>query len=586
MTPRPVEAVWCWRLTASVFKATYGRLPGTTYSKDFLQPIGACARALEEAFRKQSGDRIDFQWVWPGGARDGLLFEAADYADNGRLDFRWETNNAPDPWKLYPAGDPSPLKTFIGDPTHTNTSDADKEFAAIEARGEEPWLVIVKLQGEDRVLHARAYLTTPPPSLQHTSTSLLPQAVRDTMATTPSNRACGVYTPSSSYVTRASTLIEQILNALSRSPNVLLVGPPGTGKTVALEDLRAMFETPNHEQVLFDPDETHDCWSTVIPDVPTGPVRSLVFHPSYSYEEFVVGLIPVPSEAGIAIQARPGPLLSLAHWASEPGNAALLILDEFNRGNAAAIFGDVLALLDKEKRVDTLTGQEGAVIDRAYPDMALKVPSELGTPTGGDELDIQLRLPASLWIVAALNSADRSVAPLDAALRRRFSILPVGPDYEVLASHFGIAWPEGASIPEDPESWEPAHALALAVALLEGLNERIELVLGADFLLGHALVWDVGGPDTATITESLAAAFDERIASTLRMTFADQDDSLAAVLGVGPPSSAGAMPEQIAIATWVMPSEAVALVAPPRLRLTSLKELDWQEAGRVLRDLV
>ena len=145
-------------------------------------------------------------------------------------------------------------------------------------------------------------------------------------------------------------VVSQVLDALSRGPNVLLVGPPGTGKTVALEDLRELFEK-GASSLLFDPDILHDAWFE-LPPVPTGMVRTIVFHPSYSYEEFVIGLYPVPAQgAGVDLQPRPGPLLSIAHWASE-GSPALLLIDEFNRGNAAAIFGDMLALLDKDKRVD------------------------------------------------------------------------------------------------------------------------------------------------------------------------------------------------------------------------------------------
>ena len=150
MTAVPVEAVWVWRFTTAPFKATYGRLGGgsTTYSKDFLQASGDCAQHLGAAFGRSPGQTIDLKFSWPGGERDGKLFEAADFASNGRLNLRWETDNAPDPWRLYPDVDTNPLKTFTGDPSHTNEAAADNEFAQLKAADLDPWLVVVKLQGK------------------------------------------------------------------------------------------------------------------------------------------------------------------------------------------------------------------------------------------------------------------------------------------------------------------------------------------------------------------------------------------------------------------------------------------------------
>lgn len=98
------------------------------------------------------------------------------------------------------------------------------------------------------------------------------------------------------------------------------------------------------------------------------------------------------------------------------------------------------------------------------------------------------------------------------------------PDYDVLAKHYDIPVPTTFSGSGDPTTWSPDDVRVLAVLLPRRLNERIELVLGADFLLGHALLWDVRGDDVPGAVASLAAAFDERVATSLRMTFADQDE--------------------------------------------------------------
>jgi hypothetical protein len=146
MTAQPVEAVWVWRFTTAPYKATYGRL-GQTYSKDFLQVSSECASSLGTAFNRAEGEVIDLRLVWPGGEREGTLREAADYPSNGRLILRWETDNAPEPWRMFPASDPNPLKTFVGNRSHTTEATADAEFERFKARGLDPWLVVVKLQG-------------------------------------------------------------------------------------------------------------------------------------------------------------------------------------------------------------------------------------------------------------------------------------------------------------------------------------------------------------------------------------------------------------------------------------------------------
>ena len=150
----------------------------------------------------------------------------------------------------------------------------------------------------------RAYLGKPPSDLEHTTTAQLPAVVGSDMAAVPTNGDCAVAIPSSGPSKRAPKVVAQVLDALRRGPNVLLLGPPGIGKTVALEDLRALFDTGS-SAVLFDPSRIHDAWPPVT-SVPKGKVRTIVFHPSYSYEEFVIGLYPVPAESGTGVARKQG----------------------------------------------------------------------------------------------------------------------------------------------------------------------------------------------------------------------------------------------------------------------------------------
>ena len=582
MTAEPVAGLFLWRLDEDTpFKAVYGRVSGsTTYTKDYLQLRRAeCSVLLDRVMGRQEGTTLAVTYQWPGGSTTGELRAATDHdpaAGNYRLQLAWPTDNAPAPWQL---GDPTidQVVTVPGTPGPHGAkvqAHGDAELAGLKASNVKPWIVAVKLQGPDPILHLRAYLEAPPPGLEHLSSEQLPSVVRTYMASMPAG--CGAIEGA---IVRAPKLHRAIEDALTRSPNVLLVGPPGTGKTVALEDFRHLFESGGIA-LFFDPTRRHDAFAGGGTSAKT-KARSLVFHPSYSYEEFVLGLYPKPAPGGgVDLEPRPGPLLSLAHWAGDPGRAALLILDEFNRGNAAAIFGDTLALLDKEKRRQVGGGGLGSTIDRPYQDRTLEVLPEF-TAGGTKDLPAQLSLPSSLSILAALNSSDRSVAPLDAALRRRFSIVRVDPDLDVLAHRLGARMPPTKPTNPDPMFWSTTDIADVAVLLLETLNRGIEAILGSDFLLGHALLWDVSGDSLEAAVAALAAAFDERIVSSLRMTFADQDEPLGALLGAGsPPTGPTAPSPGSGLVYWVAPPPALELVASPRLHFRSAQELLWADAAR------
>lgn len=577
MTAQPVDAVWFWKYTKTAFHALYGRFPGSTlYSKDYLQVSGDCMDALDTAFGRSIGEVLAITYRWPGGSVSGEVRDTSATESTPRDHLSWPTTGPrPAPWTLTPI--PDATKAIPGDPSATTETGAEAVLGKLESDDLGAWVVAVKLAGEPATLHVRAYLDRPPSGFEYAATSLLPEPVLSAMGA--AKGACGVVVGGRAKPVRAGKIVDRVLSALKRSPNVLLMGPPGTGKTVALEDLRQLYESGG-TTLLFDPEKAFDAWPTVLPG--ERKVISVVFHPSYSYEEFVIGLIPKAGES-FALEARPGPLLALAHWAQDAGSAGLLVIDEFNRGNAAGIFGDTLALLDKDKRDDPPT-QTGATIARAYPLEAVNVSPSYAN-SKGTAVETDLRLPASLRIVAALNSSDRSVAPLDAALRRRFAILTVEPDYDVLTEHLGVpSISDPFMLPPDWATWTAEQALQLTVAVLRGLNRRLSSVIGDDFLLGHAVFWGVTGTTAPQVVNSLAQAFDEQVAGTLRLTFADQDEQLAAVLGIG--LAPVATVSGSALANWETPATAVAAVAEKRLKITSLSTLSLADAAELLLGLI
>jgi 5-methylcytosine-specific restriction enzyme B len=172
------------------------------------------------------------------------------------------------------------------------------------------------------------------------------------------------------------------------------------------------------------------------------------FHPSYAYEDFFEGFRPAPSEdgAGVLYELTPGPLRRIAKAASEdPARPYVLIIDEINRGNIPKIFGELLFLLE-------------------YRDA--KVPLQYSP-------EAQFGLPKNLYVIGTMNTADRSIALVDAALRRRFYFVPFMPR-ETPISDVLAQWLEA-----NGHDAEPADLLA-------ALNDRIandEIAIGPSYFI-------------------------------------------------------------------------------------------------------
>jgi len=172
------------------------------------------------------------------------------------------------------------------------------------------------------------------------------------------------------------------------------------------------------------------------------------FHPAYSYEEFVEGIkvrsVAIEGRHDVTYPVEDGLLCSLAAEASaQPARPFVLLIDEINRGNLPRIFGELLYLLE-------------------YREQAVDLPYSRRS----------FRLPANLYLLATMNAADRSVARLDDALRRRFSFLEMAPDERVLS-----AWLA--------ENVDPAFAERV-LTLFTRLNERLQRDLGGPARVGHS----------------------------------------------------------------------------------------------------
>lgn len=349
--------------------------------------------------------------------------------------------------------------------------------------------------------------------------------------------------------------IDDILDSWSTGRNVLLYGPPATGKTRLISELFKALESPQEAKKGIQLDQTNLDNPFTRPEqqikIPR-PVKVVwtTFHQSYSYEDFVLGLRPEITADGTHLRPWAGVFLDAALELNDPDSeykSVVIFIDEVNRGNAARIFGEFMTFLDFDYR------DEGTVplplplrqlaYEHKHSEEIRRTSGEMATLPEG------FTFPKHIYIVATMNSVDRAAVPIDSALARRFDRIEMRPNLKVLADHWGL---DATSIPKPTDAnWETLTPFETGYLLLDRLNVAIASDLGSEFELGHGLLVPVQAmkEDSTGVDQpvkekdawhSLAKTWDDVLFPQLEDRYSGRPEQLLELLKVDtPPTQSG-----------------------------------------------
>jgi 5-methylcytosine-specific restriction endonuclease McrBC GTP-binding regulatory subunit McrB len=267
------------------------------------------------------------------------------------------------------------------------------------------------------------------------------------------------------------TATDEAIAALQVFKNVILEGPPGTGKSYSIAAIVSAWPRLIGTNDSGEPAEGNGSWA-------------VTFHPSTSYEEFVEGIRynpyrsdPTdPDSKARGFELRSGVFRSwIAAARAEPNRDFLVLIDEINRANVSKVLGDLLLGLEASKRL------------QHDPTCTRTDKTHEGCWSGGVTTQLPysndlLGVPDNLYLLGTMNSSDRSIAPLDAALRRRFAFIPVSP----------LSGDELKSRLTAVLAGVGSEVIERSVDALDSLNEAMSGALGPNSMLGHSYLFELG----------------------------------------------------------------------------------------------
>ena len=192
--------------------------------------------------------------------------------------------------------------------------------------------------------------------------------------------------------------------------NIILYGVPGSGKSYAIK-----YEIAKLLGVDVEDTKTVESIYRVLND--KNRICRVVFHPDYTYSDFTGQILPKAKDGKIDYRFTPGPFTRILKEAvSNPQDSYFLIIEEINRGNAAAIFGDLFQLLDREDSNGEHPSQS------EYPIDSIEISKEVYNIQAEESEMKKIYIPRNLWILATMNTSNQNVFTLDTAFQRRWDM--------------------------------------------------------------------------------------------------------------------------------------------------------------------